>query len=155
VDRIGDESRCRFSIWDYKTGRIYKKYRDADPFAQGRLVQHALYITMAESVLKRKVNRRAVVEQAGYYFPTGRGQGERIVRTREQLAGAGEVLHHLCQIVANGAFLATNDPEEDCGYCDYRMICHDLEATAATSQLKLDNGRNQALKPIRELRGDG
>jgi hypothetical protein len=35
------------------------------------------------------------------------------------------------------------------------MICHDLEATAATSQLKLDNGRNQALKPIRELRGDG
>lgn len=155
VDEIGDESSCRFSIWDYKTGRIYKKYRDADPFAQGRLVQHALYMTMAESVLKRKVNRKAVVEQAGYYFPTGRGQGERIVRTREQLAGAREVLHRLCQIVANGAFLATNDPEEDCGYCDYQIVCHDLEATAAASQLKLDNGRNQALKPIRELRGNG
>ena len=118
-------------------------------------MQHALYLAMAESVLKRKVDRRAVVKQAGYYFPTGRGQGERIVRTREQLAGAGEVLGHLCQIVANGAFLATNDPEEDCGYCDYRLICHDLEATAAASQLKLDNGRNQVLKPIRELRGDG
>jgi len=51
VDRIGDESSCRFSIWDYKTGRIYKKYRDADPFAQGRLVQHALYMTMAEGML--------------------------------------------------------------------------------------------------------
>ena len=155
VDRIGDESSCHFSIWDYKTGRIYKKYRDADPFAQGRLVQHALYMTMAESVLKRKVSRKAVVEQAGYYFPTGRGQGERIVRTREQLAGAGEVMQRLCQIVANGAFLATNDPEEDCGYCQYQMVCHDLAATAAASQLKLDNGRNQALKPIRELRGDG
>jgi ATP-dependent helicase/nuclease subunit B len=155
VDRIGDDSSWDFSIWDYKTGRIYKKYRDADPFAQGRLVQHALYLAMAESVLKRKVNRKAVVKQAGYYFPTGRGQGERIVRTREQLAGAGEVMGHLCQIVANGAFLATNDPEEDCGYCDYRLVCHDLEATATASQLKLDNGRNQALKPIRELRGDG
>ena len=88
MDRIGDESSYHFSIWDYKTGRIYKKYRDADPFAQGRLVQHALYMMMAESVLKRKVNRKAVVEQAGYYFPTGRGQGERIVRTREQLADA-------------------------------------------------------------------
>lgn len=155
VDRIGDESSCDFSIWDYKTGSIYKKYRDADPFAQGRLVQHALYLAMAESVLRRKVNRKAVVTQAGYYFPTGRGQGERIVRTREQLAGAGEVMGRLCQIVANGAFLATNDPAEDCGYCDYRLICHDLEATAAASQLKLDNSRNQALKPIRELRADG
>ena len=83
-------------------------------------MQHALYLAMAESVLKRKVDRKAVVKQAGYYFPTGRGQGERIVRTREQLAGAGEVMGHLCQIVANGAFLATNDPEEDCGYCDYQ-----------------------------------
>ena len=155
VDRIGDDSSWDFSIWDYKTGRIYKKYRDADPFAQGRLVQHALYLAMAESVLKRKVNRKAIVKQAGYYFPTGRGQGERIVRTREQLAGAGEVMGHLCQIVANGAFLATNAPEEDCGYCDYRLICHDLAATAAASQLKLDNGKNQSLKPIRELRGDG
>jgi len=155
VDQIGDESNWRFSIWDYKTGRIYKKYRDADPFAQGRLVQHALYMTMAESVLKRKVHRKAVVEQAGYYFPTGRGQGERIVKTREQLAEAGQIMERLCQIVAGGGFLATNDPEEDCGYCDYQMVCHDLEATAAASQLKLDNGRNQSLKPIRELRGDG
>ena len=155
VDRIGDDSSWDFSIWDYKTGRIYKKYRDADPFAKGRLVQHALYLAMAESVLKRKINRKAVVKQAGYYFPTGRGQGERIVKTREQLAGAGEVMGHLCQIVANGAFLATNDPEEDCGYCDYKSICHDLTATAVASQLKLDNGRNQALKPIRELRGNG
>jgi hypothetical protein len=61
----------------------------------------------------------------------------------------------LCQIVASGAFLATNNPEEDCGYCDYRLICHDLAATAAASQLKLDNGKNKALKPIRELRGNG
>jgi hypothetical protein len=110
---------------------------------------------MAESVLKRKVNPKAVVKQAGYYFPTGRGQGERIVRTREQLADAGKVMGHLCQIVANGAFLATNDPEEDCGYCDYQLICHDLVATAAASQLKLKNGRNKTLEPIRELRGDG
>ena len=123
--------------------------------SQGRLVQHALYLAMAESVLKRKVNPKAVVKQAGYYFPTGRGQGERIVRTREQLASAGDVMQCLCQIVANGAFLATNDPDEDCGYCDYKLICHDLADTATASQLKLDNGRNQALKPMRELRGDG
>ena len=97
VDRIGDDSSWDFSIWDYKTGRIAKKYKDADPFAQGRLVQHALYLAMAESVLKRKVNRKAVVKQAGYYFPTGRGQGERIFKTREQLAGAGEVMGHLAR----------------------------------------------------------
>jgi ATP-dependent helicase/nuclease subunit B len=155
VDRIGDESSCRFTIWDYKTGRVADKYKHRDAFALGRLVQHALYLAMAQSVLKRKVNRKAVVTQTGYYFPTARGQGERIVRTCEELADAGVVMERLCQIVANGAFLATNDPKEDCGYCDYQRVCHDIEATAAASQLKLANGRNQALKPIRELRGDG
>jgi ATP-dependent helicase/nuclease subunit B len=154
IDRIGNESACQFSIWDYKTGRVYKKYKDGDPFAQGRLVQHALYLAMAEAVLKRKVNRKAVVKQAGYYFPTRRGQGERIVKAREDLADSGDVMQRLCQIVANGAFLATDNPEEDCGYCNYSLICHDLSATAVASQLKLDNGRNQALKPMRELRAD-
>jgi ATP-dependent helicase/nuclease subunit B len=155
VDRIGDESSYDFSIWDYKTGRVAEKYKDRDPFAQGRLVQYALYLAMAESVLKRKVSREAVVKQAGYYFPTGRGEGKRIAKTRKQLARAGEVMERLCQIVANGAFLATNDAEKDCGYCDYRPICHDRRATAAASQRKLDYGPNQALKPMRELRGNG
>lgn len=154
VDRIGAESAHEYAIWDYKTGGIRKKYRDKDPFVQGRLVQHAFYLTLAESVLKRKVHRKAIVKQAGYYFPTARGQGERLSRSREQLADGGLVLQRLCQIVANGAFLATNDAE-DCEYCDYRLVCGDLEATAATSQSKLENRRNQALKPLRELRDDG
>ena len=161
VDRMGDESSHDFAIWDYKTGSTYK-FRESqrDPFIQGRLLQYALYVPMVESVLNRK-DRKATVRQAGYYFPTGRGQGERIFKTREELARARAVMQSLCQIVANGAFLATddrpyaNDSKHDCDYCDYKLICHDLEATTAASRIKLANGRNHVLKPMRELRGNG
>ena len=157
IDRIGDGASHNYAVWDYKTGSTYRyrSIKGKDPFVQGRLVQYVLYLAMAESVLRHKVDAKADVQQAGYYFPTGRGQGERIVRTREQLAGAGQVIEHLCRIVANGAFLATNNSDGDCDYCDYKLICHDPKATAAASQRKLASGRNEALKPMRELRSNG
>jgi ATP-dependent helicase/nuclease subunit B len=154
IDRIGEESRQEFAVWDYKTGRIHKKYRDADPFAKGRLVQHALYLSMVESALRRNLHCKAVVRQSGYYFPTGRGQGERVGRSREDLIRGGQVIQNLCEIVAGGAFLATNQ-SEDCGCCVYQLVCQDVASTTDASQRKLANGGNPSLKPMRELRDNG
>ena len=89
VDRIGDESSCQFLDLGLQDRTHLQEVSGCRPVRPGQAGAARPVLTMAESVLKRKVNRKAVVEQAGYYFPTGRGQGERIVRTREQLAGAG------------------------------------------------------------------
>ena len=83
----------------------------------------------------------ARVERFGFFFPSEKAGGERIEFTPEQLEEGGEVLGRLAQIAASGAFLATNQTTNDCGFCDYREICGDVAAVAAASDRKLANAR--------------
>lgn len=154
VDSIDDGSESVFSIWDYKTGRP-TRYEKPDYFWQGRVIQHALYIEMARAILKKKVAPGAEVSHFGYFFPGSGHRGVRIRRWRGQMVGAAEVIDRLCKILATGCFLPTNNSREDCPFCDYLLICGDVDALASASARKLENPLNECLQPIRELRNVG
>jgi ATP-dependent helicase/nuclease subunit B len=154
VDSIEDGTKSVFSIWDYKTGRP-TKYEKLDYFWQGRVIQHALYIEMARAILRKKVSPGAEISHFGYFFPGSGHRGVRIRRWRSQMMGAAEVIGRLCRILASGCFLATNNAKEDCPFCDYLLVCGDVDAVAAASARKLENSSNGCLQPIRELRNIG
>lgn len=129
IDRV-DETDAGLALWDYKTGSTYRfRTPRNDPFNGGRILQHAIYIELAKAHYGRPV------AQFGYFFPTEKGRGERILFIPAQLADAPRVLAGLRELIARGAFLATTDVN-DCAFCDYRSICRDVEAVTAQSQRK-------------------
>ncbi len=147
IDRV-DEMGGKLALWDYKTGspsRFVRASKDKDPFMQGRILQHALYIALAEAHYGQPV------ALFGYFFPTEKGHGERITFTPAKLADAPNVLSRLRELVARGAFPATNQMD-DCAYCDYRPICRDIESITTQSAVKLASPANDVLQPFRELR---
>ncbi len=154
MDYCGDLSEKRVALWDYKTGSLYKyKQIRKDPFRAGREVQHILSLKLVESRSRLSPSLAATPVQFGYFFPGRRGHGERLTWNLSQLSAGDPLLKNLCQIIANGAFLATDKHTEDCLFCEFQMICHDLEATAMASQKKLADLANEHLQPFRELRG--
>jgi hypothetical protein len=58
----------------------------------------------------------------------------------------------LCELLGSGCFVAT-DSAKDCEYCDYSLICGDVEAVTTASCAKLGNAENKLLEPFRRLRG--
>jgi len=154
IDRLGGEAPPVFAIWDYKTGSA-RRYDKADPFQQGRFIQSALYLALVAERLKTAVSPEATLAYFGYFFPSAGSRGERLMWSPAEVKEGREVLQRLVRIAGSGAFLPTNDHDKDCRYCDHRSICGDVAASAAASQVKLDNGKNTFLQPFRELRTDG
>jgi len=150
IDRVGESALATYAIWDYKTGSDYS-YDPADPFRQGRIIQPFLYASMVAHRLKSVVSPQAKVIHFGFFFP-GKPMGRRILWTSEQLGHGQEILSHLVDSIIQGAFLATNNYEEDCRFCDYRPICGDLAAVSAASQRKLDATGTTMLDSFRALR---
>ena len=129
IDRV-DETEGKLALWDYKTGSTFRfRGTRKDPFSGGRILQHALYLALAESHYRRPV------VQFGYFFPTDKGRGERIIFKPEQLTEAPRVLARLREMIVRGVFPAT-DTSDDCTFCDYRSICRDVETVAAQSKRK-------------------
>jgi ATP-dependent helicase/nuclease subunit B len=153
IDRVGQGAVDTYAVWDYKSGSAWK-YDEADPFRQGRVVQPALYIAMVAHRLRATLSSKAKVARFGFFFPGVKERGRRIEWKTEGLAEGNEILGQLVGIIHQGAFLATNE-KEDCNYCQYASICGDAETIAAASGRKLENGDNEALQPIRELRNHG
>jgi len=153
LDRIDRESSGKgteFSIWDYKTGSAsrYKK----KGFGQGRLIQHVLYIHMAETRLKECFGPDAEVKRFGFFFPGPSGEGKRITFDPEEIRDEGlKIIQSLCAAIRTGAFIAT-DSAKDCEYCDFRYICRNCEAAAQRSFLKAENRGNRELEPFRRVR---
>jgi hypothetical protein len=110
---------------------------------------------MATALLRRKVSRNADVKYFGYFFPGVGARGLRILRWRDQMTAAGEIVEKLCETVARGCFIATENDKEDCKFCDYLPVCVDASATADSAKLKLQNPDNVGLQPVRELRNRG
>lgn len=154
IDVLDEGSQSVFSIWDYKSGSPLK-YRREDVFDQGRVIQHALYVYMAATLLRKKVSPNAEVKQFGYFFPGVGARGLRIVRWRRQMDEAIRIMELLCETVARGCFIATENSQEDCRYCDYVMACGDVEAVAESAKRKLKNLDNANLWSTRELRNSG
>jgi len=153
IDRLPEADGQAFFIWDYKTGSAYRFQRlaSSDPFDQGRIVQHGLYLALVEPRLRERLSDEARVVGFGYFFPSERGRAERIEFTSGQLAGGWQIVEQLCRIAAGGAFLQT-DRISDCEYCEYRRICRDVAAATEAAGRKLDEADSPALDPFRALR---
>ena len=151
IDKVCGSSSDEWVIRDYKSGSTYS-YRSKDPFWQGRLVQHGLYKAMLESVTGTVSELPAArVREFCFFFPGQTERGLPIVYDSSDLKEWGFVVGKLSDILANGAFIATNQVK-DCTFCDYTAICGDLEKLEKTVSLKLENQDNVVLEPMRELR---
>jgi ATP-dependent helicase/nuclease subunit B len=157
IDQVAGTQPNLFAIWDYKTGGTWKFTQEPRPFWAGRVVQHALYTMVMANRLKALPGEfpGGRVERFGYFFPSEKGGGEKIEFTPKQLEAGGEVLSRLATIASKGAFLATNQADKDCNFCDYAGICGDVVSVAQASDRKLKSPSNTILTPYAELRGDG
>lgn len=115
VDRLVDG---RLVVIDYKTGKAGPFQRTAKqaPFNGGRQLQPALYTAVLEALLDMPVARFE------YRFPTGRGEGEIISYSAEELAEVPALIAQLLEHLQHGHFVATDDCT-DCRYCDFRPVC--------------------------------
>lgn len=152
IDQTGTDDEATFAIWDYKSGSPWK-YEKPDRFWQGRVIQHAVYLEVARHILRKRISPAAEVLRFGYFFPSQGARGLRLLHWKHQLEHAREVIERLCLIASTGAFLATDNARDDCTFCDYRVICRDVESVAAAARRKLENRDNDILEPIRNLRG--
>ena len=157
IDQVVGRGANRFAIWDYKTGGTWKYTQEPRPFWAGRVVQHALYTLVLSARLKAVSGEfpGGMVDRFGYFFPSEKAGGERIEFTPEELEDGGRVLAKLAAIASGGAFLATNQHDKDCGFCDYTGICGDVAGVAGASDRKLRAASNTILKPYLELRTNG
>ncbi len=151
IDRVDRLPSGHYAIWDYKTGSA-TIYRKKDPFREGRLVQHALYIDLVRARLREILGSEAAISSFGYFFPSAREHGERISWTPEDLQGGAGVVSRLVRLIAGGSFVPTEN-KDDCTHCDYRAACGDLELSAHRAARKIKNPGNPELEPMRELRG--
>jgi ATP-dependent helicase/nuclease subunit B len=154
IDRIAGNEPNRFEIWDYKTGTTWKYTQTPQPFWEGRVIQHALYLLAMNARLRalKEDLPGAKVARFGFFFPSDKAHGERIEYSPEDLQGGRDVLARLAKIAARGAFLATTRHDLDCYHCDYQDVCGDVAAVASASTRKLAEPANTILQPYRELR---
>lgn len=164
IDRIdellakppGGIARRRFVAWDYKTGSAWKYMQNGrrrqEPFYGGRVVQHYVYVVLAESLLKERISKDASVESFGWFFPTVRDHGERVLWKVQELADGPRVISDLCRLAASGVFPFTDDPD-DVRWSNYCSAFGDIEEAVDALKRKLGNPHNEMLEPFRRLRG--
>jgi len=154
IDRRDDGRKPAFTLYDHKTGSYTEDYDTAHPFNQGRLVQHVLYMAVAEKALRAHVDPAAVIDEFRFVFPGIRTWGHEISYGRAIVEQGLEVIEKLCSLPASGVFPATNKLD-DCRYCDYRAACRavdrDLADLCAATDRKIDD---PVLAPFAELRHD-
>ena len=162
VDRVTDMAGQCYAVWDYKTGSARKFRRKrrkgtgkgGEPFDQGRVIQNALYREMVDARLREAVSPDAGVVRFGYFFPSLREHGERVVWTAAELDAGREVLSRLCAMLAGGCFPFTDDAD-DVRYSDYASAFGRGEEAVERAKRKMQNLGNRALDPIRTLRMSG
>jgi len=149
VDELGTGGDGCFAIWDYKTGSAWG-YDRRDPFCQGRRIQAALYLELAQVCL-RKITPGGSVTSCGYFFPNLREHGERICWSAAQLEAGKTVIATLCDMIVRGCFPFSDSPD-DVKFSDYLSIFGDPATAADATARKLTNSANEALAPFLNLR---
>ena len=152
IDRSDVPDSDQFVITDYKSGSD-TKYRKTDPFWQGRVIQHALYLALAGHRLIEAVSPFARVSSFRFLFPSAKARSKSMILAPEDLSRSGEILSHMCEIASTGTFLSTSY-KSDCEFCNYAgSLCEaDPEALIVAARSKLDNSENTRLDPIRAMR---
>ncbi len=148
IDRVDKVGGHDYDIWDYKTGSTYG-YPDNGCFSKGKALQHALYAIAAEIILKQTgVDKSASVSRSGYFFPTEKGTGKRLARTRNDDT-LKKILNALFDIIKTGVFLPSDD-NSSCTFCDYASVCG--ADTTDTAAEKIENLENTELCGLREVK---
>jgi ATP-dependent helicase/nuclease subunit B len=150
IDRVDRVREGEYEIWDYKGGRA-RVHQDPKAYRQGRVLQHVLYALAAEEILKQEVGAGVRVVRSGYFFPSPRGDGERIARGPEDREQADRALGALFALLREGVFPARYD-KGSCWSCDYGAVCGGEEAVSRT-QARLE--RDGRLEPLRRLKHGG
>jgi len=134
VDGLDDASHGRiYALWDYKSGSAYSfpGVGAADPFDQGRKLQHGLYVLMLRARLDQGPGATTAghVERFGYFFPSRSGKGIRLEWSAARLANCADLVGQLAEIARQGTFLPTM-AKSDCTYCKFTPVCGDPAAVA-------------------------
>jgi ATP-dependent helicase/nuclease subunit B len=116
MDRVDERPDGRLTIVDYKSGSTYSYSARFGTWHGGRHLQHLIYARVARALYGREV---AGME---YHFPSVKGQNQVIPYGVERLAEGERVLDALCELVAHGYFVPTDEPD-DCKFCDNHKIC--------------------------------
>lgn len=145
VDKLGEHD---YEIWDYKTGSTYG-HTDTGCFSGGKILQHALYAIAAELIFKNTgTDKTPNVKRSGYFFPSEKGTGKRLPKSRNDKA-LGEILNSLCDIIKAGLFMPSND-KSSCTFCDYTGVCDgDVDVMAKS---KMENPENTELSGLRRVK---
>ena len=150
IDRVDRTPDGRWRVWDYKTGGLYG-WDGTWIFSGGKKVQHAIYErALAAALRARGIDEDPVIESSGYYFPTPKGGGERVVRTTQR--GALEkVLNRAFDVIAAGFFAHPEDAGE-CRFCDFATVCGGADAAAERAAAKYEeNAESRQVSLLRRL----
>ena len=123
IDRIDwDEKRERFRVIDYKTGKA--RARQKDVFAQGTMLQLAVYLRAAAHLLD--IDERD--GEAQYFYATSAGEFKRHVLAGAHLSDLTQEFEQILDTIASGVddgYFAPNPLENkfNCKWCDYADVC--------------------------------
>jgi len=147
IDRVDQTGEQSYAVWDYKTGTDFT--RAADPYKQGRSLQHGLYSLAAADMMKA-LGRAVADIQAGYLFISERTQGKAVPVSGDP-AALQAILDQLATLLSEGSF-PHSVSADDCRFCDFASVCvYPLEVTAQ-SRDKMDVESNTSLEAFRRLR---
>jgi ATP-dependent helicase/nuclease subunit B len=121
IDRIDQVGPHEFEIIDYKTGGYFAPSWKGT-FAGGTRLQHALYGLAATELLKRRLDPKAKIVGAEYYFPSTKGNQERKRIPTPSLATTSQLLSELRTVIASGLFVHS-PKEEACKWCHHGLAC--------------------------------
>ena len=143
IDRVDQSLDGRFHIIDYKTGSTYG-YGKNQAFKGGRQLQHMIYALAIEQHLNLG---EGAVEESSYYFPTMKGMAQRFTRKQDATLRTNglDILQKLIDVINQGQFEMTDD-ENDCKFCEYKLVCRRHFYDKDTLERKQSN---QKLKGVR------
>ncbi|MDZ7697766.1 MAG: PD-(D/E)XK nuclease family protein [Deltaproteobacteria bacterium] len=145
IDRVGDHT---YEVWDYKTGGSFG-FKEEGYLNQGRHLQHALYAIATEILLRKTYDEKAQVVRSGYFFPSPKGEGQRIVKIQSRREELFTAMGDFFELFRTGIFPATYD-KGGCRFCDYVKVCGGEEVAVKHTVRKMR--QDEKMAPLRRLK---